>query len=75
MNNSFYLLCEISKKNGWDVPLSEERLIADKPLLEEYIDGLLIDELVACGLNANDEPNQYGVEIETAINYYNRYRL
>lgn len=74
MNNSFDLLCDISRKNGWDVPLSEEILIADKFLLEQYIDDLLVDELISCGLKTNDEPNQYGIRIETAIDYYNKYR-
>ena len=74
MNNSFDLLCDISRKNGWDVPLSEKILIADKFLLEQYIDDLLVDELISCGLKTNDEPNQYGIRIETAIDYYNKYR-
>ena len=74
MNNSFYLLCTISRKNGWDIPLSEEILIADKCLLAKYIDDLLVDELLSCGLKSNDEPNQYGSNIETAIDYFNKYR-
>ena len=75
MSNSFFLLCEVCKKNGQYIPLSEETLLSDRGLLDSCIDDILVQELISCGLEKNDEPNQYGLAIESAIDYFNKFRL
>lgn len=75
MSKFYSLLCLINEKQGRPALMAEELLSTNKAALAECIDDLLLDELVSCGLDSNDEPDQYGRSIEAAIDYFNKIRL
>lgn len=71
----FSLLSSIAKKYKVDIPLSEKEISKDVDMLDICIDFLLASELSEYGFEDNDELNKYGLELEEAIDHFNRYRI
>ncbi len=77
MNNKkhFALLSHVAKKRKVEIPSLEKEIAEDMYMLDVCIDCLLASELSEYGFCENDELNAYGLELEEAIDYFNRIRI
>lgn len=77
MNNTKYftLLLRIAKNRKVEIPLFESEIAKDAYILDMCIDCLLTSELAEYGFEENDELNAYGIDLEDAIDYFNRIRI